>query len=65
MKLLLERNEVDPGGASKSCQAPLFWAARNSHEGIVELLLGRKDVNPDSSCESGRILLSSAATNRH
>jgi len=40
-------------------------AARNSHEGIVKLLLGRKDVNPDSSCESGRILLSSAATDGH
>ena len=26
---------------------PLGWAARNGHEGVVELLLARDDIDPN------------------
>ena len=44
-------------------RTPLSWAARNGHEGIVKLMLGRKDVDPDSSNKYGRTPLSCAAEN--
>ena len=44
-------------------RTPLSWAAGNGHEGVVKLLLGRKDVNPDSSDNSGRTPLWYAAGN--
>jgi len=46
-------------------RTPLSWAAGNGHEGIVALLLGRKDVNPHSSSKSLRTPLSWAAANGH
>jgi len=46
-------------------QTPLSWAARNGHEGIVKLLLGRGDVNPNSSSKSGRTPLSWATKTGH
>ena len=32
---------------------PLGWAAGNGHEGVVELLLGRDDVDPNKVNEDG------------
>ena len=29
-------------------QTPLFWAARNGHEGGVQLLLQREDIDPNT-----------------
>ena len=39
---------VNPDSAGIYGRTPLSWAAENGHEGIVKLLLGRKDVNPDT-----------------
>ena len=44
---------------------PLAWAARNGHEGVVKILLGREDVNPDNPDNDGRTPLSFAAEYRH
>jgi len=44
----------------------LTWAARNGHEGVVETLLEREDVNPDQAdAEFGRTPLSWAAGSGH
>ena len=44
---------------------PLSWAARNGHGGVVGLLLGRKDVDPDRPDRRDNTPLSWAAYNRH
>jgi len=47
-------------------QTPLSWAADNGYEGIVKLLLERKDVTPDTpDTLYGRTPLSWAAGNGH
>ena len=35
-------NQIDCAG-----NTPLVWAALNGHEGVVKILLGRDDVNPN------------------
>ena len=40
---------------------PLVWAARNGHEEVVKILLGREEVNPDKPDNDGRASLSYAA----
>jgi len=50
VKLLLEREDIDPNTADTfSERTPLSWAAENGHEGVVKLLLGRKDTNPNTT----------------
>ena len=44
---------------------PLVWAARNGHEGVVKILLGRDDVNPDEPNGDQRTPLYCAAHNGH
>jgi len=44
---------------------PPSRAAQNCHEGVVKLLLGRKEVSPDSSSRLGRTPLSLAAEKGH
>ena len=40
VKLLLERQDIDPNTAgTKSGRTALFWAVEQGHEGIVKLLL--------------------------
>ena len=53
-------NEEDFSGGG-----PLPWAARNGHEEVVKLLLGREDVNPDKPHNYGRTPLSNAAWGGH
>ena len=53
-------NRMDCGGST-----PLVWAARNGHEGVVELLLSRDDVNPDKPDDEGLTPLSGAALSGH
>jgi len=47
VKLLLEREDVDPDRSDKLENTPLSWAAGNGYEGVVKLLLEREDVEPD------------------
>ena len=47
MKLLLSRDNIDPDKLGEGSQIPLILAAWDGHEGVVKMLLGRNDVNPD------------------
>ena len=53
-------NQKDSMGAT-----PLAWAAGNGHEAVVELLLGRADINPDKPGGDGRTPLVLAACGGH
>jgi len=44
---------------------PLLWAANSGHEGVVKILLGRDDVNPDKPATWGLTPLSFAVRNGH
>ena len=60
------RRYVNPNWLDKYGHTPVFLAAGEGHEGVVELLLGRKDVKskiPDSYY--GLTLLGCAARNGH
>jgi len=43
----------------------LMWAARCGHEGVVKILLGRGDINPDIPNNDGDTPLYCAAINKH
>ena len=47
MKLLLEREEVNPGKLNNDCRTQLSYAAEGGYSGVVKLLLEREVVNPD------------------
>jgi len=47
--LLFGRRYINPDCSSKSGRTPLSWAAEKGHEGIVKLLLERRDINPNTS----------------
>ena len=66
MGLLFGGRYVDPNSSSRYGRTPLSWAAENGHEGIVKLLLGRKDVDPDTpDTMYGQTPLSRAAERGH
>jgi len=44
---------------------PLLWAAQNGHEGVVEVLLKRDDINPNKPDQLGQTPLWGAADNGH
>ena len=44
---------------------PLTWAAQNGHSGVVEILLGQGEINPDKPDNFGQTPLSHAAGNGH
>ena len=53
-------NQYDCAG-----KTPLLRAARNGHEGVVNILLGRDEFNPEKLGERGETPLSYAAENGH
>ena len=53
VKILLERDDINPEKPSESGHTPLCYAAEGGHEGVVELLLERDDVNPEKPGEWG------------
>ena len=61
MSLLFGKKYINPDGPDDRGQAPLSWAARNGHGGIVKLLLERGGVTPDRLDNYGRTPLSWAA----
>jgi len=66
VRLLLEREDVDPDSKDKCGRTPLSFAARNGHETVVRLLVARVDVDADSKgTEYGRTPLSFAAQYGH
>ena len=46
MKILLEREDVNPDRLDNRGRTPLWLAAKNGREGVVKLLLEREDVSP-------------------
>jgi len=53
-------NQIDSQG-----NTPLIWAAKNGHEGVVGILLGRDDVNPDKQDNDGTTPLWRAVSGGH
>ena len=53
VRILLERDDIDPDKPDQDGRTPLWWAAWVGQEGVVKLLLGRDDVNPDKPDKSG------------
>ena len=50
--------------AGKKGQTPLLQAAKKREEGVVKILLGRDDVDPNKAREDGRTPASWAAENK-
>ena len=65
VKLLLERQDVDPNRLDNREETPLGWAAVEGHEGVVKLLLERKDVDPNRPGDQGGTPLMWAAFKGH
>ena len=65
VKMLLEREDVNPNQADTNCgKTPLSWAAEKGHSGVVKMLLEREDVNPSQvDTMFGRTPLSRVAQN--
>ena len=59
----LEVEGCEVGQKDSMSDTPLAWAARNGHEAVIEILLGRKDIDPDKPGEAGRTPLWWAAHN--
>ena len=49
VRMLLERNDVNPNTADKDGQTPLSWATRKGHGAVVRLLLEQDNANPDTA----------------
>ena len=57
--------EYNPDVRDSLGRTPLSWAAKNGHEGVVELLLATGKVDTDSKDHYGQTPLSLAAHNGH
>ena len=65
VKLLLDREDVDPNRPNNNSSTPLSWAAINGHEEVIKLLLGRKDIDPNHPDNQDNTPLSWAADKGH
>ncbi|RPA98561.1 ankyrin, partial [Choiromyces venosus 120613-1] len=63
VKLLLDREGVNPDSSDEHGRTLLSFAAEGGRKGVVKLLLDREGVNPNSSDEDGRTPLPYAARN--
>jgi len=45
--MLLERNDVNPDKPDETNRTPLLCAAERGHQGVVDVLLGRDNANPN------------------
>ena len=57
MNILLERQGVSPDTPDNSGRTPLYAAAYNGHEGVMEILLGRDEVTPDTPDNDGQTIM--------
>lgn len=64
VKAILRQN-VDYNVTDGDFRTPLLWAARNGHEAVVQLLLGRSRIDVDFEDVGGQTALSWAAENGH
>ena len=64
-RALIETDSFDVSGMDEAGATPLIWAARNGHEGVVQLLLGQEDVDPYWPDSYGKTPISWAAENGH
>ena len=62
---LVEIEGCDINQMDFTSNSPLHWVARNGHEGVVKILLGRDDINPDKEDNNGGTPLWWAAYNGH
>ena len=53
-------NQIDSTG-----NTTLLWAARNGHERVVGILLGREDIDPDEPDKDGQTPLSLVVRDGH
>jgi ankyrin repeat protein len=66
VKLLLDKDGVDPDSKGGNGETPLWWAAANGHDAVVKLLLNKEGVDPNSKDTfDGRTPLWRAAANGH
>jgi len=65
VKILLEREEVNPNKPNNHGATPLWFATAHGHEGVVKILLESEEVNPDKPDNYGGTPLMSAAEKGH
>ena len=65
LKILLERQEINPDKPDNDDRTPLSHAAKNGHERVIKILLGWEEVNPDKPDKFDRTPLSYAAESGH
>ena len=67
VKVLLEREDVNPNQADTECgRTPLLWAAEKGHKEVVKILLEREDIDPNKAdAEYGQTPLSRAVQRGH